>query len=237
MTTLSPLHVVVPSESALESDMVAPPTPYTPNSTTSLNHPDLPQPSLAQDSSATRLSSTDANHEHTPEMNHVEGKRESAVRQSGPGSPDGGGEGKAQDIVFTPIDTLPPSPPLTDNEGREEEKGVTPQEPSPALRSPAEDSQNWHSSADEREGSYHEDDLGYSTEVSPVESQGRPGLEAALRGVLENGLPPSPTRNFPDHPLRLDVHPPSPPPWETIEPPESNNGILLNGLSRHPKAA
>ncbi len=124
MSILYPLHVLVPT-----------PGPDYPNPTTSLSHPDLPQPSLAKNSTATPLSSIDVKHEHSPGMNHVQGKRGSAVRQSGPNSLGGRGEGRGQEIVSTPIGLLPPSPPLTDNEGREGEMGVTPQELSPALRS------------------------------------------------------------------------------------------------------
>lgn len=234
MTTLSPLHVVVPSE----SDVVTPPTPYTPRSASFVNHLDLSQPpSLAPDSSTTRPSSMDSKHDQTSEMKHADDYRVPAVRHSGPDPPDEGeGKPEGQEIVYmemkvTAPDTLLPSPPLTDNEGREEDKKTPPHNLFPIPNSPDEDIHNWQSSVNEREGSYHEDDLGYSTEVSPVESRGAPGLESAkLGGVSTDGTPPLPTRNVSDHPLRLDDHAPSPPPWETIDPPENNNNTILTNV-------
>jgi len=148
----------------------------------------------------------------------------------------GDGHGSILEITSTEMrveapDTLPPSPPLTDTEVlREEDHEPTPKN----HQSPEEDIINFHTSSS-GEGSWQEDDLGYSTaEPTPIDNRRLSAAHHVIhnqhyhRGSSSNSTPLAGTssgkhRHVPEHPLRLDVHPPSPPPWEVIDPPETNN--------------
>lgn len=150
-----------------------------------------------------------------------------------------------------PPNVLPPSPPLTVAETRD---GIEPEGGPAAVSSPQlltvttvpphmreEDITNWRASmgAEEKhrevdveeqeeeeerelEGEYDPYDLGYSP-VTPVHPSSN-----ADAAVEEAKSRPQNTRQVSDHPLRFDVHPPSPLPWEAISPPSSNENIRLD---------
>lgn len=131
-------------------------------------------------------------------------------------------EGKqGMEMTVSPPAILPPSPPLTANGSQLDEKEVAREDRGEDSRIPEEeDIATWRSSAD---GSYHEDDLGYATttaEPTPIDRANGFGSHSR-RPSGEH----STQLDF-QHPLRLDVHPPSPPPWELVEPPETNNSHI-----------
>lgn len=154
-------------------------------------------------------------------------------------------------LKCAPPDVLPPSPPLTVADPREDSEL---EEEHPAASSSSaqrqditfapprmreEDITDWRASMhkdgeDEEEGrldgagdgEYDPYDLGYSPEVSPATPVG-PSVHAMHASSTQDRLKAQGgLLEAPDHPLQLDVHPPSPPLWELIPPPETN------GLSR-----
>lgn len=164
-------------------------------------------------------------------------------------------------LQCAPPDVLPPSPPLTVADTRDgaEVDGGAPAAAShsaqplgvttapPHMRE--EDITNWRASMGEgekhreeeleeeaegeMEGEYDPYDLGYSP-VTPVQP-------SAITGPrMEETKAQSPNaRRTDDHPLRLDVSPPSPPPWEVISPPSTSEHVRvgrLNGTLRGPNA-
>lgn len=254
MTAVTPLHVELSSGSQLKSFSDSPPTPYTPRSAVSLRQnsdsasmastkaPETPASPLPPHNGApSEVDVKYAEHDQGGDKAVFAEGREAETKENAEAQ-----EIELPEMNVAPPDTLPPSPPLTEIEGREEDEAKpTPHLPSnSASHLPEEDITNWQSSVDGGDGSYHEDDLGYSTgnEVTPTDgpssarpegvSHGRESMSSAAQDVL--------------HPLRFDVHPPSPPLWEVIQPPEHNNvGPTLGALSpanaarsdRTPKAA
>lgn len=250
MTAASPLHVELPSSSQLKSFADSPPTPYTPRSVVSLRQN---SDSASMASAKTPHSSVEPHSPHQPVSSEVDRKhaesdeageipvfaeeREAFQDKDQPHAQ----EIELPEMSVAPPDTLLPSPPLTEIEGKDEDEA----KPSP-QHLPEEDITNWQSSVDGRDGSYHESDLGYSTgnEVSPVDARGSgmPRPEGVSRDA--NSASPAPQEIV--HPLRLDIHPPSPPLWEVIQPPQDNNirrtvgALSPNNAARHdrtPKAA
>lgn len=159
----------------------------------------------------------------------------------------GGQEIDSPEMGVAPPDTLPPSPPLTEIDGRDEDESKqTPDHSSKtATHLAEEDITNWQASVDGRDASYHESDLGYSTgnEVTPIDGR---APSTRLGGMGHDREDDSSAAQEVLHPLRFDVHPPSPPLWEVIQPPETNNaGPTQGALSprnvargeRIPKAA
>lgn len=229
MTTSPPLFVVPPPANLeLKSGSPAdPPTPYTPNSvSTSSVHKQIemeappPLPSERTES----------------EMKLQPGDRESGGEQGLPGVvheerveavQDHASEGTPQtEMIVAPPNVLPPSPPLTEIEEQEAPNGnhaPDSQNPPPSPRIAEEDITVWRSSIN---GSYQEDDLG---EETPIDETGV-HLGASLQhgGPSQNRLSVPSARHEPVHPLSINSksQPPSPPPWELIEPPESNNNHL-----------
>ncbi len=147
-------------------------------------------------------------------------------------------------LKCAPPDMLPPSPPLTVADAREEpgqeddlhaasSSSAKPRGTDAALpHMREEDITEWrvsvHGGREEEEddlnaaqdGEYDPYDLGYSP-VTPVgPSAHRTAAAVALEEMAKgrNNL-----REVEEHPLRFDVHPPpSPPPWEVISPPATN---------------
>ncbi|OSX68061.1 hypothetical protein POSPLADRAFT_1177077 [Postia placenta MAD-698-R-SB12] len=68
--------------------------------------------------------------------------------------------------------------------------------------------------------SWREDDLGSATTAESKD--GVPSADHALH--IAFGAAGAQHAHTDEHPLRLDVHPPSPPPWETMDPPATNGG-------------
>ncbi|KAI0077409.1 hypothetical protein K474DRAFT_1084824 [Panus rudis PR-1116 ss-1] len=245
-TASSPLFVVLPPEVKSLSPEATPPTPYTPNSTTtafSVHH--------SEEGSSTSPTSPDIP-DNRPEMNPAEEAPAHEERERmGSGEAESsaaGGKPPRAEMTVAPPNVLPPSPPLTEIEEherasgerrastsslgaldrRKREKGKMQQ----SSHMPEEDITNWRTSVyDAERGSYHEDDLGWETtnEATPVDNAppGIAGSSARPGGASQDRLSvPSTSDREPVHPLRLDIHPPSPPPWEVIPPPETNNSHL-----------
>ncbi|THG94716.1 hypothetical protein EW026_g6809 [Hermanssonia centrifuga] len=159
-----------------------------------------------------------------------------------------------------PPAVLPPSPPLTVVDSRDEPEGSANSKASGSalpteLRATSppmgeKDIADWRVSmgGDEQDERDHQDqaedeydpyDLGYSTGVTPVTPVG-PSAHR-LRHSTEDGTIEEMSEDMPsmqsarnqeahDHPLRLDVHPPSPLPWEVINPPDINAGTRADGM-------
>lgn len=151
-----------------------------------------------------------------------------------------------------PPTVLPPSPPLTvaDTRDGNEAEGVasaaasSSAQPANVTSGPPnmreEDITNWRASMlgrergreenvgreaeREFEGEYDPYDLGYSpvTPVGPSANTGVLGGEAQSRSLA--------SRQITDHPLRFDVHPPSPPPWEVISPSGASENVRTGQL-------
>ena len=164
------------------------------------------------------------------------------------------------------VHVLPPSPPLTLTDARDEPEAAATLSLPPAPAAAAapslsasvapsvmreEDITNWRVSMDKSEedreqeegkkekgeleleeddevgemnGEYDPYDLGYSPEtpVGPSAVQTRtPATSAGAFSVQR--------KDALDHPLRSTVNPPTPPLWETIDPPESMEGALAAG--------
>ncbi|TCD71464.1 hypothetical protein EIP91_010170 [Steccherinum ochraceum] len=249
MTAATPLHVELPSSSQLKSFADSPPTPYTPRSVLSLRQN---SDSASMASAKTPRSPVEPHSPHDPTSSEVNGKHaesdeggDKPVFAEGREAAQSKDQLHAQEIELpemnvAPPDTLPPSPPLTEMEGKDEDEAKA-----ASQHLPEEDITNWQSSVDGRDGSYHESDLGYSTgnEVSPVDAR---GPSARQLGVPQDGDFASSAPQEVVHPLRLDVHPPSPPLWEVIQPPQDNNtrrtlgALSPDHAARHertPKAA
>ncbi|THH30399.1 hypothetical protein EUX98_g3809 [Antrodiella citrinella] len=237
MTAASPLHVELPSSSQLKSLSDSPPTPYTPQSSVSLHkNSDSASMSSAKVPRSPGSPHPSQNAASPERAENEEGGQKAVFAERGIAED----EAQTQEIELpemsvAPPDTLPPSPPLTEIEGRDEDEAkpasVSQPPPKPGSHLPEEDITNWQSSVDGRDGSYHEDDLGYSTgnEVTPIDGH---GFGTRPEGVVRDRQSESSAAQDILHPLRFDVHPPSPPLWEVIQPPNhNNNGPTQGALS------
>ncbi|KAH8101443.1 Golgin subfamily A member 7/ERF4 family-domain-containing protein [Cristinia sonorae] len=246
MTAPSTLHVQLPpADSQLKSFSDSPPTPYTPRSAASLSQNE----DSASMSSAKPPRSPEAQSHHdlaSPVGNGGPGSDKAEKSEGGPTpvfaerkGENGYGHSQGQEIELpemgvAPPDTLPPSPPLTEEVDARDEDNAKQTSPGNLSEHPSDlqeqDITNWQSSVDGRDGSYHEDDLGYSTgnEVTPIDGPGftprTEGVSHARQVSTSSSAPPEAS-----HPLRFDVHPPSPPLWEVIQPPPDNNAQPTHG--------
>ncbi|KAI0791791.1 Golgin subfamily A member 7/ERF4 family-domain-containing protein [Abortiporus biennis] len=217
MTAASPLHVSTSPNSLSTSSPASPPTPNTPKSATSMQPDSQPQSSSSQPEMpsipSTPLTSPDNTSKTS--LSHVEGN---GIVQSKLLSMQttGSGVDEVQEIALpemkiSPPEVLPPSPPYTEPGGHSEPEGLV-----------------WKESQDiaSREGSFHELEFSYS-EPTPIDPYGPSAVGSSTRhgGISQDRLTANSSQNVPEHPLRLDVHPPSPPPWEVIEPPATNNAL------------
>ncbi|KAI0344237.1 hypothetical protein BDW22DRAFT_1145030 [Trametopsis cervina] len=192
------------------------------------------------DISSPVTSHKDMNHdEDAPHLEkHVDGDYVEEAHKGGPSFP--------ALLGADPIarHNLPPSPPLTVIDTREGVEGEAStsaaaatsleQLQNVATSSPPtmqeEDITNWRASMGageetrrevleeedegELEGDYDPYDLGYSP-ITPVSPSGPGGGEGSRTAAA---------RQTTEHPLRFDISPPSPPPWEVISPPGNRNG-------------
>ena len=229
MTTSPPLFVVPPPAN-LElkpSSPTDPPTPYTPKSvSTSSVHKqievDTPPP-LPSERTDSEMKTQPGNRESGGQLGLAglgnEERREQVQEHAS--------EGTTQaEMIITPPNVTLPSPPLTEIEEQEDSEGnhVPVSRDQPPLHHLAEeDITNWRSSVN---GSYQEDDLGEETPVDEVGSH--LGARMELGGASQDRLSVPTPRPAPAHPLSLNTksQPPSPPPWEVIDPPETNNSHL-----------
>lgn len=282
------LHVETPKLADMKPSSTYPPTPVTSHSQNSATSSrlDLPVPPLPD--GATPASHLAANQEHrsgsddlakAPDSDHhtpssardmpqedVRSSADQGAREEQQASHAHGLEGLANrigmpGIVCAPPDILPPSPPLTVADARDEPEagsstltgaaGPSSTSPPSHAAPPAmreEDITNWRASmhkGDEREeerreereeqaeeddevremnGEYDPYDLGYSPEtpVGPSSLNARTPTTPTAPTSLQK-------KEALDHPLRLDVNPPTPPPWEVIQPPESIENVLAEG--------
>ncbi|KAK7688152.1 hypothetical protein QCA50_008522 [Cerrena zonata] len=228
MTTSPPLFVVPPpSNLELKSGSPAdPPTPYTPISvSTSSVHKQIEiqtPPPLPSERTESEMKVQPGDRESGDEQGLAGAVNEERVEGE-----DHASEGTTQtEMIVAPPNVLPPSPPLTEIEEHETASGnhaVDGKEPDQAHHLAEEDITDWRSSVN---GSYEEDDLG---EVTPIDGTGvYLGASMQQGGVSQDRLSAPSPRTEPTHPLSLNLKPQpySPPAWELIEPPETNNSHL-----------
>lgn len=287
------LHVETPKLADIKPSATYPPTPVTPyshNSATS-SRLDLPPPPLpegrdlikpAEDEEQPTTSDTSAKIDRKDSATDImspEGGLRVAVDQARHADLQKGEKEKGNEvlagrvgmpgIVCAPPEILPPSPPLTVADSREELEvgsstlsgvaGSSAQHrssrvPPPSMRE--EDITSWRASmhegvgesagrrrddgegtgAEEEEGEeevngeYDPYDLGYSPET-PV------GPSHARMPTTPTGASSQQKRDIVDHPLRLDIHPPSPPPWEVFQPPDSIENVLAETRMVYPSSS
>lgn len=276
------LHVETPTLADVKSSATYPPTPVTTHSQHSatssrldLPAPPLPEPPLPtnlltkqEETSASDTSAQPAEGDYlsssSPPMPREEAQSsvvDQGLHEEGqPSTGKRGNEGLTVRIdlpgmVCAPPDILPPSPPLTLADTRDEAEAGSSTLQGPAGPSPSasaapsamreEDITNWRASMNkdkddgeeekqreleeddevgEMNGEYDPYDLGYSPET-PV---GPSPLHARTPTIPSGAVSPQ-RKDALDHPLRLNVNPPTPPLWETIGPPESMESALAAG--------
>ncbi|GJE94191.1 Erf4 domain-containing protein [Phanerochaete sordida] len=281
VTPSTSLHVETPKLADIKTSSTYPPTPVTPysHSSATSSRLDLPAPPLPEagvpinsasvsaqpspDTSA-KIDSAVSTADTMPPADSSRSPADQALHDGQhPAQKDEGNEGLAGQIgmpgiVCAPPAILPPSPPLTVADARDEPEaggstfsgpaGSSTQLPLSSVPPPSmreEDISNWRASmhegggeeaaqeqfngeaqgaGEEQEGGdmngeYDEYDLGYSPE-SPV------GPSHARTPTTPTGITSLQKQDALNHPLRMDIHPPSPPPWEVIHPPESIENVL-----------
>lgn len=253
------LHVETPTLADVKSTY--PPTPVTARSRHSatssrsdLPAPPMPEPPLPTNAAAEHAPTAIAPTEHpSPSSPGMKDAGHAAVDQ-------GPYEGGLQDdrvaprisipgIVCAPPNILPPSPPLTVADAREDHESaaggsssqLATNSQSAAAGAPPpmreEDITSWRVSmsggtaekqrelraqdeAEETPGEYDPYDLGYSPETPIGPSHARaPGMPAGAAS-LQQTL---------EHPLRSTGNPQTPPLWEVISPPQSAPGVPHGG--------
>ncbi|KAJ3551180.1 hypothetical protein NM688_g4858 [Phlebia brevispora] len=259
-TPSTSLHVLPPTQADIKPFPENPPTPLTPRSTINSaissraqlseesTYPPATKPSLLLDHPS-RRSLSDMPDEY------LQDKPAAFIYDGSLGQEGKGGSDQSQTTQMSmlglkcaPPDVLPPSPPLTvadprDESGADEDlhaasssfaeqQGVSSAPP----RMREEDITEWRASMhkgdedDDEVGDldgpmdeeYDPYDLGYSSEATPATPVGPSARTGGpFMGSDEKLTTQKRLREAADHPLRLDVHPPpSPPPWEVIQPPE-----------------
>ena len=268
MTAPSPsLHVSPPGQADIKRFPENPPTPLTPQTSNSAmssraqlsedsTYPPVPQTSLSPDLSS-RKSLSDMPEAHT-------------VSESSKPVQDGSSEQDRQDdgaqtvempmlgLKCAPPDVLPPSPPLTVADAREEpgqegdihaasSSSAPPRDTGAALPHMREgDITEWRASVhgtreeedeDDLDAPLDEDydpyDLGYSPETPVGPSANRAGVTMGQGKIPGQSV----LREAEDHPLKFEAHPPpSPPPWEVIPPPATNGALRGQGKGLPPRS-
>lgn len=269
MTAPSPsLHVSPPGQADIKRFPENPPTPLTPQTSNSAmssraqlsedsTYPPVPQTSLSPDLSSRKSLSDMPEADPVPESSKPvqNGTSEQDKRQDGAQTV----EIPMLGLKCAPPDVLPPSPPLTVADAREEpgqeedphaasSSSTRPRDTGAALpHMREEDITEWrasvHGTREEEDeddvnapldGEYDPYDLGYSPETPVGPSANRAGVTMGLEGKIPGQ---SALREAEDHPLKFEAHPPpSPPPWEVIPPPATNGALRVQGKGLPPRS-
>ena len=247
------LHVLPPAPADIKAALDNPPTPLTPRTLNSAmsSRAHLPEdgtnPAITQTSPSEPTSS-----EAGPDMPAPSDIPLASSGDNGPTivAPTAKkpaekplSQGPLLGLKCTPPDVLPPSPPLTVAEPRDESDseedpvkaaGAQSQQhgdaPAPSgMRE--EDITEWRISVHKEEdedahsplgdGEYDPYDLGYSPDPTPITPVGHSGHAGGPTTNPQSNV----LHATPNHPLQFDIHAPSPPPWELIDPPEEAGGL------------